>query len=464
MSPLNSVNFKKSAFLPVYYPLLNCRDRLIILWGGRDSGKSHFIAQKLIIECLREKYFRCILIKKTFNSIRSSQWQTIKDIVEDWGLEDLFVFNTAPLEIKCVNGNTFIARGCDSPGKIKSIKDPSHAWYEEANQLSEDDHVTIQTTLRSNKVANVQELFSLNPESDGIDYHNFWVYRKFFSKQSEYSFRDKITLEVEGDVCEMSLTVLHTTYKDNRFCTPERQIVLESLKETNPYYYEVFTRGNWGNRINENPFITTFKEASISEGATFDARKQVFLSIDFNLNPFVCILFHYFKDASGYHLHFFDEIEIEYGNIPKMCEEIRNRYGRQLTTMRITGDFMGKRRDISHKDTAHYYEQIRRLLRISNQQIKLVANPSHGKSRQDCNNLIFSMGESLKINPKCRGLIYDLRNTRCDAHGSIIKSNRSDKTQRADFIDCFRYAVNTFCQDFLRYLEKISSFTNKNNQ
>ncbi|MES2040492.1 MAG: hypothetical protein V4495_21950, partial [Pseudomonadota bacterium] len=35
------------------------------LWGGRDSGKSHYIAQRLIRKCLKARFFRCIMVKKT---------------------------------------------------------------------------------------------------------------------------------------------------------------------------------------------------------------------------------------------------------------------------------------------------------------------------------------------------------------------------------------------------------------
>jgi phage terminase large subunit len=72
-------------------------------------------------------YFRCLLIKKTYNSIKESQWQTIKDVVEEWGLSSVFTFKVSPFTIECENGNRFIARGCDDPQSIKGVKDPSHA-------------------------------------------------------------------------------------------------------------------------------------------------------------------------------------------------------------------------------------------------------------------------------------------------------------------------------------------------
>src|SRR5580704_17607992 len=111
------INIDEEVFLPVFRPLLNTKANINFLWGGRDSGKSFFIAQKLILDCLQLDYFRCILIKKTFESIKDSQWELIKNICADWNISHLFSFTVAPLEITCNNGNKFIARGCDKTEK-----------------------------------------------------------------------------------------------------------------------------------------------------------------------------------------------------------------------------------------------------------------------------------------------------------------------------------------------------------
>jgi PBSX family phage terminase large subunit len=460
MSLSNNITFERSAFLDCYYPLIDNKDRIIFLWGGRDSGKSHFAAQKLVIDCLRLPYFRCIMVKKTFESIKDSQWQTLKDIIHDWGLQDLFTFTVAPLSITCVNGNKFIARGCDKAEKIKSIKDPSHVWYEEGNQLSEQDHITIQTSIRSEKAEYLQEIFCFNPEAENGEPDEFWLFKKYFAGRSEMTFRGEIKTDVDSVQVLTPITSVHTTYKDNKYCTPQRAATLEQLRITDPYYYEVYTLGLWGTKENKNPFITTFDETKhISDLAVLQPHKQVLMSIDFNLNPFCAIFAHYWRDSQGYHLHIFDEISIEHGNIPKMIEEIKVRFPMQLRTIQITGDFQGKRRDISQQDTAHYYEQIRRGLNVSISQLKLVPNPSHDKSRQDTNLVIHNI--DFKVNPKCKGVIYDLKHTKCDKHGGLIKANRKDLSQRADFIDTVRYVVNTFCQDVVKSIQKMSNFTKK---
>ena len=98
-----------------FLPLVDNTDRYLVCYGGRGSSKSVFAAKKLIYRCLTEPYFRYILYRRTYNTIRDSQYQTIKDIVEELGLDSVFTFTLAPLEIRCANGNKFICRGGDEP-------------------------------------------------------------------------------------------------------------------------------------------------------------------------------------------------------------------------------------------------------------------------------------------------------------------------------------------------------------
>src|SRR6202044_1610908 len=119
-------------------------DRYLILYGGRGSSKSNFVAKKLIYRCLTEKYFRYILIRNTYNSIKESSYQTLVDIIVELGLKDLFEFKKNPLEIVCKNGNRFMARGCDDVTTLKSISDPCGCWWEE-DIPSESDFITVTT-------------------------------------------------------------------------------------------------------------------------------------------------------------------------------------------------------------------------------------------------------------------------------------------------------------------------------
>lgn len=450
-----NIHFDQELFLPVYRPLLDNKDRTILLWGGRDSGKSHFAAQKLIVDCLRLKYFRCILIKKTYESIKDAQYQTIKDIVHDWGLESFFTFRESPLTITCINGNKFLARGMDKAEKIKSIKDPSHAWYEEGNQLSYEDYITATTSMRSSKAEYLQEIFSFNPECEG-DYEDFWVYKQWFVGKQNLSFRDTYTVAIDGKTHGFSYTSLHTTYETNKYASPERIAMLMQIMEKDPYYGDVFVRGIWGLKKSQNPFLLEYdSKKHESDSVVYDEKKPILISLDFNLQPFCATIWQYYIDSDGEHFHAVDELSVADGSIPKMIDVIQQRYGHTLGSCFITGDAMGNKGDLSQRDNATYYEQIRRGLRLSTNQIKVPrANPTHANSRAQCN-FILRNHPDIKIGKACPNLRRDAKQVECDATGSILKRNRKIITQQADMLDTLRYAFDTFLNDW--YMRKLKT-------
>ena len=75
----------KELFNGIYLPLLNDKNRYLLLYGGRDSAKSYFAAQKVIIDTMKRSYSRYILVRKVYAHIKDSQFQTIKDIVKSYG-------------------------------------------------------------------------------------------------------------------------------------------------------------------------------------------------------------------------------------------------------------------------------------------------------------------------------------------------------------------------------------------
>ena len=181
--PVINVDIDDDVFLPCYLPLVHSEEFFDIdfLYGGRDSGKSRHIAMQLVISCLLPGYFKCLLIRKVLNTVRSSQYDLIKSVIEEWGLTSLFRFNETRLEIICrANKNGFYGRGLDDVGRIKSFNNPSHCWIEEGNQITAEDFVVILTSLRANQ--QVKTWFSFNPECEG-NYADFWLIRSISATQ-----------------------------------------------------------------------------------------------------------------------------------------------------------------------------------------------------------------------------------------------------------------------------------------
>ena len=80
------LNLDKSIFNDAYYPLLNnYSNKFEIYYGGSGSGKSVFVAQKLIVKSLREKR-RVLVIRKVGASLKESCFKLIKDILSNWNI------------------------------------------------------------------------------------------------------------------------------------------------------------------------------------------------------------------------------------------------------------------------------------------------------------------------------------------------------------------------------------------
>lgn len=176
------------------------------------------------------------------------------------------------------------------------------------------------------------------------------------------------------------------------------------------------------------------------------------LGIDFNLEPFASLNSNIYRDASGLHIHIVGQVSMPTGSVPALGEMLRNIYRPNLHNLELTGDSLGKNRNITQRDNASNFEMLRRIMGLRQNQLKIPVNPSHETSRNDCNYLLYAAcdpksGISVKINPDlCPDLCSELEHTQCDENGDIIKRNRSQMDQRADYLDCFRYIINTFCK------------------
>ena len=229
------VNIDPEVFNDVYINELDNMARTQIIFGGAASGKSVFKAQQVVIDLMRggRNYLVC---RQVGSTVRKSVFAEIQKAIYSFGVESLFNMNKSDGVITCSNGHQALFSGLDDAEKIKSITPAkgvvTDIWVEEA---TETDRRTIQALYKRQRGGSGEYPKRLCLTFNPI-LQSHWIFKEYFSgigwadEQTEY--------KSEG------LTILKTTYQDNKFLTPDDISDLEN--ETDKYFYDVYTLGNWG--------------------------------------------------------------------------------------------------------------------------------------------------------------------------------------------------------------------------
>lgn len=210
-----------------FIPLYRDQHRFLVLKGGAGSGKSVFIVEKLLYRVLTEQYpshpHRFLILRKVAKTLRESCFALICGVIRQWGLDRLFRINKTDMSITCVNGNQFILAGLDDVEKLKSIFDITGVWLEEANEAEARDLRQINLRLRGWTPFYKQIAISFNPVA-----YSSWLRGEFFA------------------FIRPDTTIHNSTYLDNKFIDAEYKAQLESYKDLDPYYYQVYVLNEWG--------------------------------------------------------------------------------------------------------------------------------------------------------------------------------------------------------------------------
>ena len=216
----------------VYLPHLCNVHRYQLYFGGSSSGKSVFLATRTVLDCMQGR--NTLVLRNVARTLRGSCWNEIYKAITRMGLTDYFAISKSDMTITCTQNNAQILfAGLDDVEKIKSITPQSgpltDIWIEEATETAYEDYKQLDKRLRGASRHTKRLTLSFNPV-----YKTHWIYREFFG------IWDDAKTYAESD----AVSILKTTYKDNRFLTADDRAALENEKD--PYFREVYTLGNWG--------------------------------------------------------------------------------------------------------------------------------------------------------------------------------------------------------------------------
>lgn len=219
-----NLHISNEIFNPSFRKFLKDYDhRFEVYYGGAGSGKSVFIAQKILIKALISKR-KVLIMRKVGATLKDSVWQLVIDTLAKFQILNYCKVNKSTFTIELPNGSTLLFKGMDDSEKIKSIVGITDIWAEEATEFTEEDIEQLNLRLRA-KTDSLQMFFSFNPVSKAN-----WVFRKWFAK----------------GVVITSDTVIHqSTYKDNKFLPEDYIEAIEKMAKTNPTYYRIYALGEF---------------------------------------------------------------------------------------------------------------------------------------------------------------------------------------------------------------------------
>jgi len=225
---LRRVRVPKKRFNDVFFPYLHSTNRIENIMGGAGSGKSKFMAQKKVAQHLEDKRRNTLIVRNVGNTNRHSTFPEIVDVINEWGLQNLFHIRNTDMTITRKGGGQMRFSGLDDVEKLKSIKFHkgilTDIWGEEATEMSEHDVVQLNLRMRGkNSPVPFQMSLTYNPISA-----LHWLKKKYH------------------DVSDKDISVLKTTYLDNRFIDDAYVKELNKLKIDNPMLYQIFALGEWG--------------------------------------------------------------------------------------------------------------------------------------------------------------------------------------------------------------------------
>jgi len=201
----------------IYKPLYTEDKRYYFLSGGRGSGKSYAVADRLLLEAITNPDTDFLCLREIQLSIQHSSKKLLENRIEFYKLHNYFrVLNT---HIEIVGGGNIIFKGLQShtADSIKSYEGFKFVWVEESQSISEFSLELLIPTIRAN---GSKLFFTYNPrlETDSI-----------------IKLKDEVANKMH----------IHSTYEDNFFCPEVIENEAENLKVKNVKKYNHIYLGQY---------------------------------------------------------------------------------------------------------------------------------------------------------------------------------------------------------------------------
>lgn len=271
-----------------YTKFWNFKGRYRVCKGSRASKKSKTTALWYIYNIMKYPDANALVIRKTFNTLRTSVFTDLKWAIHRLGVDKYWNCTNSPLEMTYrPTGQKIYFRGLDDPLKITSISVDvgvlCWCWIEEFYEITkEEDFNFIDESIRGvvNPPLFKQITITMNPWSE-----RHFAKRRFF------------------DVVDENILAMTTNYLCNEWLDDADRRMFEEMKKNRPRRYQVAGLGEWG--VEEGLIFDNWRVEDLTDRIPqFD---NIYCACDFGyaIDPNALIKIHF--DSARKTIYVFEE-------------------------------------------------------------------------------------------------------------------------------------------------------------
>ena len=373
-------NFKKTIIQIKAIKLLATAAIYIMLYGGSRSGKTFIIVYAIIVRASK-KTSRHVMLRKTFNSIKTSIWMDtlpkvidlcFPDLKESWQCR-----NKSDYVWTLPNGSEVWIAGLDDDKRVEKIlgKEYSTMFFNEASELSFSSVEIALSRLAENSGLEPKAYFDENPPTK--KHWSYWQWIKLLNPVESTPLPDS------NDYASMLMNPMDNEQNLSKGYLKRLSGMSEDKRQR-------FLMGEFADGSDGEAYYAFNREMHVKETKLLK-EGSLFMGMDFNVNPMTCVIGQFYSDK--FYIH--DEIFLENSDTFKMVDALI-RKGYRGT---VIPDSTGKNRKTSGKSD-------HRILKEAGFQIPHVFNPFVTDRVNNINRLFTD--NRIIINPKCKKLIGDL--------------------------------------------------------
>lgn len=207
--------------------------RYVILMGGRGAGRSTVASQYANAKLAAPEYFRCAIMRYVLGDIRNSIYREIVDRAEENGIKEALDINDSMMTISyganSINAVGFKKSSGEQKAKLKSLANYTDVIIEEADEISEEDFMQLDDSLRTVK-GNIRVILLLNPPAK-----THWIIKRWFNLKESGAkgfYIPDLKPEIKNTV------VIRSSYLDNiKNIDPQTKDRYEGYKTSKPSHY-----------------------------------------------------------------------------------------------------------------------------------------------------------------------------------------------------------------------------------